>query len=124
MANAISNYEDSIIMSTAINENGLFAVCTEEAGYKGSVTVYDSELTPLYKWYCASGDLICAALSRDGTLAVLTENERGSITTGKSADFILVDKDVLSCPVMQIHTAKTAATFFEGKKVFESVPGE
>ena len=27
-------------------------------------------------------------------------------------------KDVLSCPVMQIHTARTAATYFEGKKVF------
>ncbi len=72
-------------------------------------------------------------LSREQALTALTinvarqlfiENERGSITTGKYADFILVDKDVLSCPVMQIHTAKTAATFFEGEKVFGSVPGE
>ena len=30
----------------------------------------------------------------------------------------LVDKDVLSCPVTEIHTAKPAATYFEGKKVF------
>ncbi len=45
-------------------------------------------------------------------------------TTGKYADFILVDKDVLSYPVMQIHTARTAATFFEGRKVFGTVPGE
>ena len=47
------------------------------------------------------------------------EDERGSIKTGKYADFLLVDKDVLSCPVMEIHAAKPAATYFEGKKVFE-----
>ena len=46
------------------------------------------------------------------------ENERGSIRTGKFADFLLVDKDVLTCPEKEIHTAKPAATYFEGKKVF------
>ena len=46
------------------------------------------------------------------------ENERGSIKTGKYADFLLVDKDVLSCPVTEIHAAKPAATYFEGKKVY------
>ena len=47
------------------------------------------------------------------------ENERGSISEGKFADFLLVDKDVLSCPVTEIHDAKAVATYFEGKKVFE-----
>ena len=47
------------------------------------------------------------------------ENERGSISTGKYADFLLVNKDVLTCPANEIHTAKPAATYFEGKKVFE-----
>ena len=46
------------------------------------------------------------------------ENERGSIRPGKYADFLLVNKDVLTCPVKEIHTAKPAATYFEGKKVF------
>ena len=46
------------------------------------------------------------------------ENERGSISVGKYADFLLVDKDVLTCPVTEIHTAKPEATYFEGKKVF------
>jgi len=46
------------------------------------------------------------------------ENERGSISTGKFADFLLVNKDVLDCPVTEIHEAKPAATYFEGKKVF------
>lgn len=47
------------------------------------------------------------------------ENERGSIKTGKYADFLLVTKDVLTCPVTEIHEAKPAATYFEGKQVFK-----
>ena len=66
-------------------------------------------------------------LTREQALTALTincakqmflEEERGSIREGKYADFLLVDKDVLSCPAAEIHTAKTAATYFEGKKVF------
>ncbi|MBR2236663.1 MAG: amidohydrolase family protein [Prevotella sp.] len=49
---------------------------------------------------------------------MLIENERGSIREGKYADFLLVNKDVLSCPVTEIHEAKPAATYFEGKKVY------
>ena len=49
---------------------------------------------------------------------MLIEKERGSIAAGKYADFLLVTKDVLSCPVNEIHEAKPAATYFEGKKVF------
>lgn len=66
-------------------------------------------------------------LTREQALSALTinvakqmfiENERGSISVGKYADFLLVDKDVLTCPVTEIHTAKPEATYFEGKKVF------
>ena len=48
------------------------------------------------------------------------ENERGSIKTGKFANFLLVDKDVLDCPEKEIHEAKPSATYFEGKKVFSA----
>ena len=66
-------------------------------------------------------------LTREQVLTALTincakqmflEEERGSIREGKYADFLLVDKDVLSCPVTEIHTARAAATYFEGEKVF------
>ena len=46
------------------------------------------------------------------------EDERGSIKPGKYADFLLLNKDVLTCPAMEIHTAKPEATYFEGEKVF------
>ena len=52
------------------------------------------------------------------------ENERGSVKEGKYADFLLLNKDVLTCPVNEIHTAKPEATYFEGKKVFASLANE
>ncbi len=66
-------------------------------------------------------------LTREQALAALTinvarqmflENERGSVKKGKYADFLLLTKDVLTCPASEIHEAKPAATYFEGKKVF------
>ena len=48
------------------------------------------------------------------------ENERGSIKEGKYADFLLLNKDVLTCSVTEIHNAKPEATYFEGNKVFSS----
>ena len=66
-------------------------------------------------------------LTREQALAALTinvakqmfiEDERGSIKEGKYADILLLNKDVLTCPVTEIHEAKPAATYFEGKKVF------
>ena len=59
-----------------------------------------------------------AALTINVAKQMFSEDERGSIKTGKYADFLLVNKDVLTCPVTEIHEAKPAATYFEGKKVF------
>lgn len=45
---------------------------------------------------------------------------RGSIEVGKFADFITVDKNVLSCPMNQIHTANIGQVYFEGRLVYEA----
>ncbi len=66
-------------------------------------------------------------ITREQALTALTinvakqmfiEDERGSIKDGKYADFLLVNKDILTCPVEEIHNAQPDATYFEGKKVF------
>ncbi len=67
---------------------------------------------------------VITALTINCAKQMFIENERGSIKTGKYADFILVDKDVLdevACPDNEIHTAKVNATYFEGKRVFSRV---
>ncbi len=74
---------------------------------------------PWWKEECLTREQALAALTINVAKQMFLENERGSISTGKYADFLLVTKDVLTCPVKEIHEAKPAATYFEGKKVFE-----
>ena len=69
---------------------------------------------------CITREQALQALTINVARQMFLENERGSIKEGKYADFLLVTKDVLTCPVTEIHEAKPAATYFEGKKVFGS----
>ena len=72
-------------------------------------------------WWTAelvSREQAITALTINCAKQMFIEDERGSISEGKYADFLLVNKDVLTCPVTEIHEAKPAATYFEGKKVF------
>jgi hypothetical protein len=67
------------IISASVNENGWAALCTEEEGYKGAVTVYDADGDAVYKWYSGEGYLLSAALSPDNMrLAALVITEQGS----------------------------------------------
>ena len=67
------------------------------------------------------------ALSREDALRSITiwparaafeENNKGSIETGKLADFILVDTDLMKAPANRILTAKIEATYSGGSLVF------
>lgn len=54
----------------------------------------------------------------NGAWALGLENERGSIEVGKYADFILVDNNLLTSAVRDIHKTKVEATYFEGSRVY------
>ena len=73
---------------------------------------------PWWTEECLTREQALTALTINVARQMFIEDERGSIATGKYADFLLVNKDVLTCPVNEIHTAKPEATYFEGKKVF------
>ena len=69
---------ENIIISASLSEGGCLAVCAEEPGYKGAVTVYSPEKRPVYKWYSAEQWTVGAAVSPDGErLAVLCSGENG-----------------------------------------------
>ena len=81
--------------------------------------VYHAEnAKPWWPEECLTREQALTALTINVAKQMFVENERGSIKEGKYADFLLVTKDVLTCPVTEIHEAKPAATYFEGKKVF------
>ena len=75
---------------------------------------------PWWTEECLTREQALTALTINVAKQMFLENERGSVKEGKYADFLLLTKDVLTCPVTEIHEAKPAATYFEGKKVFGS----
>jgi len=67
------------------------------------------------------------ALSRPEALRAMTiwaaraafeENEKGSIETGKYADFVICDNDIMTIPEEMIFRVKVEKTFISGEKVF------
>ncbi|NLV87160.1 MAG: WD40 repeat domain-containing protein [Clostridiales bacterium] len=68
------------IISVSAGKGGYYAVAEQESGYKGSVTVLDEGLEPVYKWYSGTGYILDAAVSPDGNfLGVLCLESQGSI---------------------------------------------
>ena len=57
---------EAAIICASVSEDGYFAVCTEESGYKGSVTVCRPDGTAIYKWYSGSGYVTSARTANNG----------------------------------------------------------
>jgi len=82
------------------------------------------------KGFPEKGFQIENALSREETLKGMTiwaaysnfeENEKGSLEKGKYADFVVLDKNIMSCKIEDVLYARVLFTFINGEKVFENV---
>lgn len=80
------------------------------------------------KGFPSDGYQMEGALSREQTLRGMTiwaaygnfeENKLGSIEVGKAADFIILEKDLMTAPAAQLRDIKVWKTFVAGEKVFE-----
>jgi predicted amidohydrolase YtcJ len=47
------------------------------------------------------------------------EKEKGSLETGKLADFIILDRDILTCPVEEIREIQVERTYLGGRLVYQ-----
>lgn len=79
------------------------------------------------KQYPEGGYQMENALTREETLKGMTiwaaysnfeEQEKGSIEVGKFADFIIMDKDIMTVPEDEIPNLKVNATYVGGEKVY------
>jgi len=79
------------------------------------------------KQYPANGFQKENALSREETLKGMTiwaaysnfeETEKGSITKGKFADFIILEEDIMKIEESKIPNVKVSATYLDGEKVY------
>lgn len=61
-----------------VNETGLLAVLSDKTGYQGCITVYDTDLSPLFRFDAGTSYPLAARLSSDDRLAVSFLSEEGS----------------------------------------------
>ena len=59
------------------------------------------------------------AFTLDGAYAAFMEGEVGSLETGKRADFIVLDRDVMRVPAAEIPEVRVLQTWVDGRRVFE-----
>ncbi len=96
-------------------------------------------INPLFTFYAATerkdlkgfpegGFQIENAINREDALKGMTiwaakaafeENEKGSLESGKKADFVVLEKDIMEIPGSEIPQTKILMTFIDGKMVFE-----
>jgi len=57
--------------------------------------------------------------TRNGAYAGFEEDSKGTLDSGKLADFIVADRDVLSVPADELKDVKVLQTFVGGRKVFD-----
>jgi len=79
------------------------------------------------KGYPEAGFQLNNALTREQAIRGMTiwaaqsafeEKEKGSIESGKAADFIILDKDLMHCKKEEVLSAKTVHTYVNGELVF------
>src|SRR5713226_4083491 len=71
---------------------------------------------------CMPREAMLYAYTRNSACAMNQLEKIGSIAPGKQADFVVVDRDVLTIPAEELKDTKILWTIVGGKTVYESKP--
>lgn len=114
-----------------LNQNGIIALGTDfpVEGIDPLMTFYAAVFRQDSEGYPDGGFLPQQKLSPKEALKGMTihaalaqfeEDEKGSLETGKLADIVILNKDILSASPEDFHTIKVTSTFLAGKQVYEA----
>ncbi len=99
-ARAINSYNPFLGMWTTITRQGKW---------------YDGSLNPKQD---LSRRQAIELYTRNNAYLLFWEHEIGSLEVGKRADFIVVDRDLLTCPVDEIKGAHAVETWVDGRRLY------
>jgi predicted amidohydrolase YtcJ len=60
-------------------------------------------------------------MTLDAAYASFSENTLGSLTPGKRADFVVLDRDIMTVPLSEILETKVSATVIDGEVMYGSL---
>ncbi len=78
---------------------------------------YGHSVAPERKIVAIRGD---QALHINNAFLTFEENEKGSIEPGKRADWIVLDRDILECPLDTIPDTSVLKTYLDGKLIYQA----
>ncbi len=73
---------------------------------------------PLHPEQSLSREQALRLYTTNNAFVMFAENDKGSLEPGKLADFIVLDRDFLTCPVNEIADIQVQQTFVGGRSVF------
>ena len=60
-------------------------------------------------------------MTLDAAYAAFAEDKLGSLSIGKKADFVVLDRDIMTIPVAEILETKVKATVIDGEVVYGEI---
>ena len=73
---------------------------------------------PLHPEQCISREQAIRLYTINNAFLTFEEKEKGSLESGKLADFIVIDKDILTCPLNEVRSIEVERTYLGGKPIY------